>query len=89
MYKTGDTARYHPDGTIEFLGRLDTQVKVHGYRIELGEVESVIRDHPAVKRIELILEMFPGDEQLVLVFADRAAKSSLPPSWKPNRKRPA
>ena len=48
IYKTGDRARYLPDGNIQFLGRLDDQVKVRGYRIELGEVEAVMREHPAV-----------------------------------------
>ena len=70
MYKTGDTARYHPDGTIEFLGRLDTQVKVHGYRIELGEVESVLRDHPAVKRAAVIVENGQGGEKQLTAFLE-------------------
>jgi aspartate racemase len=49
LYMTGDLARYLPDGNIEFLGRVDHQVKVRGYRIELGEVESVLSQHPSVK----------------------------------------
>ncbi|WP_424102425.1 amino acid adenylation domain-containing protein [Moorena producens] len=48
LYKTGDLARYRPDGTIEFLGRLDEQVKVRGFRIELGEIETVLSQHPQV-----------------------------------------
>ena len=48
LYRTGDRGCLLPDGNIEFLGRLDQQVKVHGYRIELGEIESVLRAHPAV-----------------------------------------
>ncbi len=48
LYKTGDLARFLPDGNIEYLGRNDHQVKVNGIRIELGEIESVIRDHPLV-----------------------------------------
>lgn len=48
LYKTGDRASYLQDGTIEFLGRRDHQVKFHGFRIELGEVESALRTHPDV-----------------------------------------
>ena len=47
LYKTGDMARYLPDGNIEYLGRVDHQVKVRGYRIELGEIEEVLRQYPA------------------------------------------
>jgi len=48
VYKTGDLARYLPDGNIEFLGRIDHQVKVRGFRIELGEIESLLNRHPGV-----------------------------------------
>jgi amino acid adenylation domain-containing protein/FkbM family methyltransferase len=48
LYRTGDLARSLPDGTIEFCGRLDDQVKLHGYRIELGEIEGVLRELPGV-----------------------------------------
>jgi mycobactin phenyloxazoline synthetase len=48
-YKTGDMARYWPDGTIEFLGRADHQVQIRGYRVELGEVESALRAVPGVR----------------------------------------
>ena len=47
-YKTGDTARYWPDGTVEFLGRADHQVQIRGYRVELGEVENALRSLPGV-----------------------------------------
>jgi amino acid adenylation domain-containing protein len=48
IYRTGDLARYRPDGNVEFLGRIDHQVKVRGFRIELGEIETVLARHPGV-----------------------------------------
>src|SRR5207247_234406 len=50
LYKTGDLARYLPDGNLEFLGRADHQVKIRGYRIELRESETAIERHPAMRQ---------------------------------------
>ena len=55
MYRTGDMARYLPDGRIEFLGRSDHQVKLRGYRIELGEIETALAQHPAVAQTVILL----------------------------------
>ncbi len=66
LYKTGDVARYRADGTIEFLGRMDHQVKLRGFRIELGEIEAALRQHPAVREtIVVIQEDTPGERYLV------------------------
>lgn len=48
MYRSGDKVRFLPDGSIEFLGRIDRQIKVRGFRVELGEIEAVMRQHPRV-----------------------------------------
>ncbi|MDB9510444.1 amino acid adenylation domain-containing protein [Kamptonema animale CS-326] len=66
LYKTGDLARYLPDGNIEFLGRIDAQVKLRGFRIELGEIEAVLSQHPAVSEaVVLLRENEPGNQRLV------------------------
>jgi amino acid adenylation domain-containing protein len=55
LYKTGDLGRFLPDGTIEYLGRTDNQIKIRGMRVELGEVESVLRSHPLVREAAVVV----------------------------------
>ncbi|KAF9994856.1 hypothetical protein BGZ65_009508, partial [Modicella reniformis] len=65
MYKTGDLARYLPDGNIIFLGRNDHQVKIRGFRIELGEIESRLSDHSMVDKAAVIAMGEGSDKRLV------------------------
>jgi amino acid adenylation domain-containing protein len=54
LYRTGDLVRYLPDGNIEFIGRVDHQVKVRGFRVELGEIEAVLSQHPGVREVVVV-----------------------------------
>ncbi len=65
IYKTGDLARWLPDGNLEYLGRIDSQVKLRGFRIELGEIEAVLSQHEAVK--EAIVILYEADDNKRLV----------------------
>ncbi len=74
LYKTGDLARYRPDGSLEFLGRLDTQIKLRGFRIELGEIETTLTQHPDVQEAAVILrEDQPGRQRLVAYIVPQPA----------------
>ncbi|WP_343781271.1 amino acid adenylation domain-containing protein, partial [Virgibacillus salarius] len=65
IYKTGDRAKLLSDGTIEFLGRIDNQVKIRGVRVELGEIEERIQEHPEVKEAVVIAKVNHHDHYLV------------------------
>jgi amino acid adenylation domain-containing protein len=78
LYKTGDLARFLPNGQIECIGRIDYQVKVRGFRIELGEIESVLLQHSAVKEaIAIVREDTPGEKVLVGYFVPQAETDGM------------
>jgi amino acid adenylation domain-containing protein len=78
LYRTGDLARYSPDGNIEYLGRLDDQVKINGFRIEPGEVQAALATHPAVAENAVVA----GDDGRgnVLLVSHIVATSGAEPS---------
>ena len=75
MYRTGDLVRLHRDGTLEFLGRADFQVKLRGFRIELGEIEHVLRQQPEVAESVVLLRDDGGEKELVAYLVLRPGDS--------------
>ena len=69
LYRTGDLVRFRADGNLEFIGRLDHQVKVRGYRIETGEVEACLNRHPSVKQCAVIPREHQGETRLIAYLA--------------------
>ncbi|MEH2155518.1 amino acid adenylation domain-containing protein [Nostoc sp.] len=79
LYKTGDLARYLPDGNIEYLGRSDHQVKLRGLRIELGEIELLLDTHPQVEQTVVVLQTDTAENERLVAYVAKKY-SSLTPS---------
>jgi acyl-CoA synthetase (AMP-forming)/AMP-acid ligase II len=68
LYKTGDIARWHPDGNLEFLGRLDVQVKIRGFRVEPGEIESRLSNYPGIKDVVVVAREEKGGDKYICAY---------------------
>ena len=80
LYKTGDLARWLPDGSIEFFGRIDNQLKVRGYRIEAGEIETLLNKHPEVRASVVVArEDVAGEKQLAAYCVPQRIDGSFQP----------
>ncbi|OWY69322.1 non-ribosomal peptide synthetase [cyanobacterium TDX16] len=80
LYKTGDLARYLPDGNLEFVGRTDAQIKLRGFRIELGEIETVLKQYPSVEdTVVVVREDESSDRRLVAYIVPNTDRSPQPP----------
>lgn len=77
-YRTGDMGRYWPDGNLEFLGRMDRQVKLRGFRIEPGEIEAVLRQYPGVSQAAAVVVSRGGSKQLFAAVVAGSAPRSCP-----------
>ncbi len=86
LYRTGDLARLRDDGNLEFLGRLDQQVKLRGYRIELGEIETILSKHDGVREaVVVVREDTPGDPRLIAYVVPGTAQhggSATADAWR-------
>ena len=74
LYRTGDQVRFRASGEIEFIGRIDNQVKVRGFRIELGEIEAALVEHPAVREAVVVARKDEGDKHLAAYLTTAAGK---------------
>jgi amino acid adenylation domain-containing protein len=78
LYRTGDLVRYMRDGRLEFIGRIDQQIKIRGVRVELGEIEVVLREHPDVRDAVVIVQELEADDKRLIAYV--VPTSPQPPS---------
>lgn len=77
MYKTGDIARLLPDGRLEYLGRLDNQVKIRGHRIELGEIETLLRGYPEIREAAVVDKSEPNGSKYLAAYYTAASEIAV------------
>ncbi|MEM7315546.1 MAG: non-ribosomal peptide synthetase [Planctomycetota bacterium] len=80
LYRTGDCVRVHVDGRIEFVGRLDHQIKLRGHRIELGEIETALQAFPEVLQAVVVVQQHGGDNQRLVAFVKPRENATVDPS---------
>ncbi len=77
MYKTGDLVKIHENGKIEFIGRIDNQVKLRGFRIELGEIENVLVEHPDIDVAAVVVKESPNKDKMLAAFVQLNDKDNF------------
>jgi len=81
LYKTGDLARYTPQGKLEFMGRIDYQVKVRGFRIELGEIEATLTQHASIREAIVVADDANGEEKRLVAYILPTKSAHYNGSW--------
>src|SRR5262249_36137600 len=80
LYRTGDRCRFRPDGTLEFLGRFDDQVKVRGYRVELGDIEATLANSPLLRSCAAAIRQDRGAPDLIAYVVPNTGEPEFWPS---------
>lgn len=79
LYKSGDSARWLPDGNIEYLGRIDSQVKIRGFRVELGAIETKLSEYPGILDQAVVVKQLEGHQQLAAYYTEESGHSLADP----------
>ncbi|CAM2145834.1 Polyketide synthase PksN [Paraburkholderia tropica] len=80
LYKSGDSARWLPDGNIEYLGRIDSQVKIRGFRIELGAIETKLSEYPGILDQAVVVKQLEGHKKLAAYYTEQNGHQPIDPN---------